>query len=698
MMEHRLRAAHRAFIVMAAVVLAFPWVAIPARADVPLSPLAAGQVTHRLSREVFGYLPYWELNSGTDATLRYDLLSTIAFFGVGSKSNGTLDTSQPGYAAYVSANATTIIGHAHAMGVRTVITYESFGSSKNAAFFTNPTAQATAIQQLVALMQTRGADGANVDVEEISGTYFPAYAAWIGALRQAALAVNPNAQISVATNAATSGARMAAAAIAAGADRAFLMGYNYRTGSSNPVGSIDPIVRAGGGLSLSSTLDTYASYGVPMDHVLLGLPFYGITWPTVSADLRAASQVGSTYGYASVFYPSSLPGSATGATLDYDPVEQSARLTMFDPIAKSWFQTYYDDPTTLAVKLALVNQRGLAGAGFWALGYEQGQPGYWDMVTNAFGASKLSAIVVTPGATRSLDVNVSPVWQDIGAPTTSIRLSNDGLNWSPWLPISASVPWHLADGQPDGPRIVSAQIMNAIGAMSQVVTAEVIVDTVAPVAVAPTVSGTLHSTAGPAGDISATVSWTATDAGSGVASYLVEVSQDGAAYTPLTLATAAATSVTVRLSPGHLYQWRVTPTDAAGNVGAPVLSLPVRPQVYQEISGAIRYTPSWIRFASSPAMGGAVKYSVVTGATATFTFSGSSVSLIAPVGPIRGVAKIIIDGVPVTSVNLYSAYGQSRQLVWSRTWAAYGKHTIALRVLGTSGHPRIDIDAFVVLR
>ena len=75
-------------------------------AQVPLAPLTADQVSHRLTREVFGYLPYWELNSGIDAYLRYDLLSTIAFFGVGIKVDGSLDTTTSGYKAYMSDLAT----------------------------------------------------------------------------------------------------------------------------------------------------------------------------------------------------------------------------------------------------------------------------------------------------------------------------------------------------------------------------------------------------------------------------------------------------------------------------------------------------------------------------------------------------------------------------------------------------------------
>src|SRR3977135_4461706 len=36
-----------------------------------------------LAKVVYGSLPYWRLDSGTAGRLQYDLLSTIAFFGLG---------------------------------------------------------------------------------------------------------------------------------------------------------------------------------------------------------------------------------------------------------------------------------------------------------------------------------------------------------------------------------------------------------------------------------------------------------------------------------------------------------------------------------------------------------------------------------------------------------------------------------------
>ncbi len=52
----------------------------------PRSDLAAAS---GLRRQVFGFLPYWEL-SGAQSSLNYDVLSTIAYFSVGANARGDL--------------------------------------------------------------------------------------------------------------------------------------------------------------------------------------------------------------------------------------------------------------------------------------------------------------------------------------------------------------------------------------------------------------------------------------------------------------------------------------------------------------------------------------------------------------------------------------------------------------------------------
>ena len=55
---------------------------------------------------------------------------------------------------------------------------------------------------------------------------------------------------------------------------------------------------------------------------------------------------------------------------------------------KGWQVVYLDTPETLAPKLALADERGLAGVGFWAIGYDRGSPEYGRLIKR-FKAGKL---------------------------------------------------------------------------------------------------------------------------------------------------------------------------------------------------------------------------------------------------------------------------------------------------------------------
>ncbi len=355
-------------------------------AGTPAAPLTPGQMASRLSHEVYGYLPYWELNSTVNDYLRYDLLTDIALFSIGVTSSGALDPGGTGYPTVTGSTATTIINNAHAAGVRVDMTFTSFGLAKNSAFFKDPAAQATAIAQFADLIAARGLDGVNVDVELLNNEDFAAYGAFVGQLRAALQVANPVARVSVATNGSLSGAGMAAVALANGADRVFIMGYNYRTAGTSPAGGVAPLARTDGGKSLTTTLDLYAANGVPANRIQLGLGLYGRTWPTVSSDLHAA-----TTGPGPAWFPktglSSIPA---GAIMGYDTVEQVPWFAFQDALTGAWSQTYYDDPTSLRAKYAFAAGRGLAGVGLWALGYDRGQPGYWEAIAGSFGAIRVA--------------------------------------------------------------------------------------------------------------------------------------------------------------------------------------------------------------------------------------------------------------------------------------------------------------------
>jgi GH18 family chitinase len=350
--------------------------------------------------EVYGFVPYWEMDSGIAAHLADTDLTTLALFSVTHHTDGRMSTTQTGYDRITGELGRQLVSEAHERGTRVELVYTSFGEEKNRAFYGNDVAQQHWIDVLVAFVDEHDFDGINVDVEALPADLVPAYGVWVGRLREALRARLPEAQVSVATQANQRGAAMAAVAVAAGADRVFLMGYDYHWPGSQP-GASAPIERLDGEeRDLVWSLDRYASLGVPMGRTILGLPLYGVMWPVSGPGLGAPS-----LGRGDTWVPRRNLAVLTDEAFDstYDPTESvefyavpadgvdPADPATLDPNAgpddAPWTAVYFDSPRSLAPKLALANDRGLAGAGFWAIGYERGLPGYTDLI-NAFGAGE----------------------------------------------------------------------------------------------------------------------------------------------------------------------------------------------------------------------------------------------------------------------------------------------------------------------
>ena len=393
-------------LVALAVILAAGCEAAPSTA--PESPAAAAaEPSQTPSRpptipghELYGYLPYWEMDDGIDAHLREVPLTTLALFSVTHTSRGALNTTQPGYQGITSDLGRQLIVEAHDRGTRVELVYTSFGSRRNTRLFEDLERQDAVIESLVELMDDSGADGINVDVEVLDPTLVPAYGGFVGRLRTAALEQDGDATVSVATGAGPTGAAMARIAADAGADRIFLMGYDYRVASSSP-GASAPLDRSDGGLrSLRWSLDLYETLGVPSDRLLLGLPLYGLTWP-VAGPVIGAPETGRGDHWIPSQHRDILRDDDIGPTRDeteqvevylqasdgsWGPPTPGASLDP-DDLDRTWTAIYVDSPGTLAPKLALANDRGLAGGGFWAIGYERGLPGYGELM-DAFTAGE----------------------------------------------------------------------------------------------------------------------------------------------------------------------------------------------------------------------------------------------------------------------------------------------------------------------
>jgi len=355
--------------------------------------------------EMYGFVPYWEMDDTIADDIARTDLTTLALFSVTHKRNGTLD-DQNGLRKIRGPVGRAMIRAAHDRGTKVELVYTCFGGPKNEQFYGDPKAQARWIGVLLDLVDELGVDGINVDVEALPFGLVAEYGDFVGRLRTALRERKPKAEVSVATQANELGAAMAAAAASAGADRVFLMGYDYRVAGSQP-GASAPIHRLDGEpKDLVWSLDLYGTLGVPTDRLILGLPLYGVTWPVIGPGILSPSTGrGDTWvprwnlgvfadpNFAPMYDPTESVEFYVKPTAFASPApsaEVVGAVPSATPEAIAWDAVYYDSPRSLTPKLQLADQRGLAGAGFWAIGYERGVPGYTELIAS-FRAGKLDA-------------------------------------------------------------------------------------------------------------------------------------------------------------------------------------------------------------------------------------------------------------------------------------------------------------------
>jgi hypothetical protein len=122
----------------------------------------------------------------------------------------------------------------------------------------------------------------------------------------------------------------------------------------------------------------------------------------------------------------------------------------------------------------------------------------------------------------------------------------------------------------------------------------------------------------------------------------------------------------------------------------------VESRSYQETHSAIDYTGAWREAPYRDYAGRNARWTNETGATATFTFTGRTVSWRGPSGPTRGRAWVFVDGVYARTVDMYAPHFRPRTRIFAMTFAEAGPHTLRIEVVPTKGRHTVAIDQFTV--
>ena len=162
--------------------------------------------------------------------------------------------------------------------------------------------------------------------------------------------------------------------------------------------------------------------------------------------------------------------------------------------------------------------------------------------------------------TNQRDVTLTLAASDVSG-VANMRFTADGIFFTNYEPFAPTRAWQLSAG--DGTKTLSVQYRDSIGNESELVQAQIVLDTQAPQSVAAVPARTTNR--------QIPISWSGSDATSGIASYDIQLRRgtSGSWQNLLLKTTATATSITVD-QPGT-YCVRSRARDNAGNQEAILL-------------------------------------------------------------------------------------------------------------------------------
>ncbi|HLY35446.1 MAG TPA: glycosyl hydrolase family 18 protein, partial [Candidatus Limnocylindria bacterium] len=428
----------------------------PAQSQATLIPLAPSDgsgatatlasLPNGLKKQVFGFLPYWMLSATDLQWMRYDLVSTIAYFGVAANSNGTLNQTGSTWGGWTSSAMTNVTNAAHARGDRVVLTvtmmaWDSTSATAQATLLNSSTYRTNLVNNIVATIKTRNADGVNLDFEPVASSLRSQYTSFV---RQLKTALNTaGSRYSYLTVCTTAGAATWATGYdvtgltaSGAADAIFVMGYDYSWSGSSRAGGVDPM-SSSYMLDVNDSVNDFLSLTTGAK-LIWGVPYYGRTWHTTSTALNATTVSGAS-GQSKAYYYTGAKSLASQYGRRWDSVGLVPWFAYYDSTAKSYIEGYYDDPTSLGVKYDMVNRRGIGGVGMWHLLMDGGVSDLWNLIANKFQADTVppsGGITSLPPVTDAYATRVSWRAIDVGAGVASYSVQvrdRASTTWYSWL-------------------------------------------------------------------------------------------------------------------------------------------------------------------------------------------------------------------------------------------------------------------------
>ncbi|MBL7897993.1 MAG: T9SS type A sorting domain-containing protein, partial [Crocinitomicaceae bacterium] len=371
---------------------------------------------------VYGWHPYWVGSAYTNYD--WSLLTHFSFFSYEVNPADGEPLTTHGWATSSAVDA------ALANGVKVTLCVTLFGGTDLAAFLTNSTAKQNLIDNLINLVQTRGAHGVNIDFEGLPASQKTNFANFMVDLSNQMHTAIPGSEVSTVLYAVDWSDVFDFSIMEPEVDHYIVMGYAYYYQGSGSTGPCDPLYHFGSSYNytLSKTTTDYIDGGCPKNKLVMGLPYYGYEWPTTSLTIPSAttgSGVARTFEY--VMDNTSGNYSTGNHTWDNDSYTD---IYAFNSGGNK--QCFISLEDAFRKRLQHVRTSGIAGIGIWALGYDDGYSELWnaisDFMTECYADSCSGMIHDFGGPFKNYYNNEDYTWTIAPPNATSIDVSFSAFN------------------------------------------------------------------------------------------------------------------------------------------------------------------------------------------------------------------------------------------------------------------------------
>lgn len=383
-----------------------------------------------LYKEVLGFYPYW-IPQDEYKRMPINLLSIIAWASITPKSDGTLIAKQ-------GWPPTKMIAYAHSKNVKVIVVVSSVDKTVIDPILASPAKQSILTNNLLSMVESAGMDGINIDFEGLnqinsvsgeSNRYL--IVNFVKNLSMRFWTENPSYHISIDLPNNDWDNIWDVATLQDNSTALMIMGYDIYYRKSRTAGPTAPLDDYPGELSVRKSVDAYLAKGIKKEKLLLGVPYYGYIWPTVSDGRKSATTGAGEYvPYTDMVNKSTIYGRR------WDPIWKTPWFAY--KVGTQWYEGYYDDNESLGMKYDLVLEKDIAGIGIWHIGAARGRSELWQEIYLKFTdhpALQVSIITPPDSYKYSSNINITPSGSLNNTIEANHSIIGQNINYSHIMPV-----------------------------------------------------------------------------------------------------------------------------------------------------------------------------------------------------------------------------------------------------------------------